>query len=112
MVAQEKLIDGIAQLKLNTRCLHAADESGGNIAKKFQQLGVDDTPENRIAYRGAMITTAGYGDVIGGVILFDETFRQTYEGKTVTDILKREGVVIGVKVDSGLQSFANSSIEQ
>jgi len=112
MISQDELVDGITQLRLNTRCLHAADESGGNIAKKFQQLGVEDTPGNRIAYRGAMITTPGYGEVIGGVILFDETFRQIYEGKTVTDILKREGVVIGVKVDSGLQPFGNSKIEQ
>src|SRR5277367_5232184 len=111
MTTQEKLVDGIKQLRLRTRCLHAADESGGNIGKKFQQLGIDDTPENHIAYRGAMITTPGYGEVIGGVILFDETFRQTYEGIAVTDILKRQGVVIGVKVDSGLQSFCNSKIE-
>src|ERR1700691_3350674 len=112
MKAQRKLTDGIARLRLATRCLHAADESGGNIAKKFKQLGVEDTAENRIAYRGAMITTAGYGEVIGGVILFDETFRQTYEGKTVTDILKQQGVVIGVKVDSGLQAFGSSKVEQ
>jgi len=91
MITYDKLIDGIVQLRLNTRCLHAADESGGNIANKFQQLGIEDSPENRIAYRGAMITTAGYGEVIGGVILFDETFRQTYEGKTVPDILNRQG---------------------
>ena len=100
------------RLRLATRCLHAADESGGNIAKKFEQLGVQDTAENRIAYRGAMITTAGYSEIIGGVILFDETFRQSYEGKTVTDILRQQGVVIGVKVDSGLQPFGNSKIEQ
>jgi fructose-bisphosphate aldolase class I len=112
MTLQDKLIDGIAQLRLRARCLHAADESGGNIAKKFQQLGVDDTPENRIAYRGAMMTTPGYGQVIGGIILFDETFRQSYEGKAVTDILKGEDVVIGVKVDAGLQPFGNSKIEQ
>ena len=112
MAARERLVDGVRQLRLGTHCLHAADESGGNIAKKFQQLGVDDTPENRIAYRGAMITTRGYGEVIGGVILFDETFRQSYEGKTVTDILKAQGVVIGVKVDAGLQAFGNSKVEQ
>ncbi|MGA2583637.1 MAG: class I fructose-bisphosphate aldolase [Tepidisphaeraceae bacterium] len=112
MTTQDKLIDGINQLRLKTRCLHAADESGGNIAKKFQQLGIDDTPENHIAYRGAMITTPGYGQVIGGVILFDETFRQSYEGKTVPSILKQEDVVMGVKVDAGLQPFGNSKIEQ
>jgi len=112
MTTQEKLMDGITQLRFTTRCLHAADESGGNIAKKFKQLGIEDTPENHIAYRGAMMTTPGYGEVIGGVILFDETFRQTYEGKSVTDILKQQNVVIGVKVDSGLQPFGNSKIEQ
>src|ERR1700722_9402388 len=98
MTAQTKLTDGIAQLRLATRCLHAADESGGNIAKKFQQLGVQDTPENRIAYRGAMFTTPGYGKVIGGAILFDETFRQVYEGSSVIKILKDQEVVVGVKV--------------
>lgn len=112
MVDQNRLIDAIKQLRFRNHCLHAADESGGNIAKKFQQLGIDDTAENRIAYRGAMITTPGYGDVIGGIILFDETFRQSYEGKAVTDILKQQGVVIGVKVDSGLQAFGNSKVEQ
>ena len=112
MTTHDKLVDGITQLRLNTRCLHAADESGGNIANKFRQLGIEDSPENRIAYRGAMITTPGYGEVIGGVILFDETFRQTYEGKTVPEILKQQGVVVGVKVDSGLQPFGASKIEQ
>src|ERR1035437_7125754 len=112
MATNDKLVDGIRRLRLQHRCLHAADESGGNIAKKFQQLGVADTAENRIAYRGAMMTTPGYGDVIGGVILFDETFRQAYEGSAVTDILKRQDVVIGVQVDSGLQSFGGSKVEQ
>jgi len=112
MTMNDKLIDAIKQINFHQRCLHAADESGGNIAKKFQQLGVADTAENRIAYRGAMITTPGYHQVIGGIILFDETFRQSYEGTAVTDILKRQGVVIGVKVDSGLQSFGGSKIEQ
>jgi fructose-bisphosphate aldolase class I len=112
MATQTKLIDAIAALRLATRCLHAADESGGNIAKKFQQLGVSDTPENRIAYRGAMFTTPGYSEVIGGTILFDETFRQSYEGNSVINILKRQDVVVGVKVDSGLQPFGSSKIEE
>jgi fructose-bisphosphate aldolase class I len=112
MKPKSKLTDTITQLRLTARCLHAADESGGNIAKKFQQLGVQDTPENRIAYRGAMFTTPGYGKVIGGTILFDETFRQTYEGNSVTSILTQQDVVIGIKVDSGLQSFGSSKIEQ
>jgi fructose-bisphosphate aldolase class I len=112
MKADGILRDTIARLRLSSRCLHAADESGGNIAKKFQQLGVQDTPENRIAYRGAMFTTPGYGAVIGGTILFDETFRQAYEGKPVTSILTQQDVVVGVKVDAGLQPFGTSKIEQ
>jgi fructose-bisphosphate aldolase class I len=112
MTAQARLTDAIAKLRLSTRCLHAADESGGNIAGKFKELGVDNTPENRIAYRGALMTTPRYGQIIGGVILFDETFRQSYEGKPVTDILTQQDVVIGVKVDAGLQPFGNSKVEQ
>ena len=106
------LTDAIAQLRLGSRCLHAADESGGNIAGKFKELGVDNTLENRIAYRGAMMTAPGYGNVIGGVILFDETFRQSYEGKAVTEILTAQDVVIGVKVDAGLKPFGDSKVEQ
>jgi fructose-bisphosphate aldolase class I len=112
MKPERILTDTIARLRLSSRCLHAADESGGNIAKKFQQLGVPDTPDNRIAYRGAMFTTSSYGSVIGGTILFDETFRQSYEGKPVTSILTQQDVVVGVKVDSGLQPFGTSKIEQ
>lgn len=112
MAFNDKLTETLKLLRFGDHCLHAADESGGNIAKKFEQLGVTDTAENRIAYRGAMFTTPGYGDVIGGVILFDETFRQSYEGMPVTDILKRQKVVIGVKVDAGLQAFGNSKVEQ
>src|SRR5580658_9854427 len=103
MTTQARLTDTIAKLNFATHCLHAADESGGNIAGKFKQLGVDNTPENRIAYRGALITTPRYDEIVGGVILFDETFRQSYEGKTVADILTQQDVVIGVKVDAGLQ---------
>ncbi len=112
MAFNEKLTETIKLLNFKSRCLHAADESGGNIAKKFEQLGVPDTPENRIAYRGAMITAPGYGEVIGGVILFDETFRQSYEGVPVTEILKRQNVVIGVKVDAGLKAFGDSKVEE
>jgi len=112
MPTQDQLTATINQLNFRTRALHAADESGGNIAKKFQQLHVDDTPENRIAYRGAMITTPGYGNVIGGIILFDETFRQSYEGRPVPALLQSQGVVMGIKVDAGLQAFGTSRIEQ
>ncbi len=59
-----------------------------------------------------MITTSGYGAVVGGVILFDETFRQSYEGRTVPAILEGEGVVMGVKVDAGLVAFGGSKVEQ
>jgi len=112
MTTQTKLTDGIAKLRLATHCLHAADESGGNIAGKFKQLGVENTAENRIAYRGALMTTPRYGEIVGGVILFDETFRQSYEGKAVTDLLTKQDVVIGVKVDAGLQPFGTSKVEQ
>ena len=54
----------------------AADESTGTIEKRFQSVGATCTEENRRAYRELLFTTAGLGEFISGVILFDETIRQ------------------------------------
>jgi fructose-bisphosphate aldolase, class I len=102
----------ISLLDLRNKGIHAADESGGNIDKKFEGFGIPKTPENRIAYRGAMITAPGYTETIGGVILFAETLKQEYEENKVVDILRDGGVIIGVKVDSGLVPFNGSRFEK
>ena len=59
----------------------AADESTGTIKKRFDSIGVESTEENRRAYRDMLFTTEGAADHISGVILFDETIRQTTDGR-------------------------------
>ena len=55
----------------------AADESSGTIEKRFDQIGLESTEDNRRAYRQLLFTTPGLGEHISGVILFDETIRQS-----------------------------------
>src|SRR5438309_7186302 len=71
----------------------AADESEGTIKKRFDSIGVESTEENRRAYRQMLFTTREMSEFISGVILFDETIRQsTSEGKPFPDVLAADGV--------------------
>lgn len=80
----------------------AADESTNTIAKRFESIGVENTEDNRRAYRELLFTAAGAEDYIGGVILFDETIRQSAsEGTPFADLLTSKGIVPGIKVDKG-----------
>src|SRR6266542_5578762 len=70
----------------------AADESSGTIEKRLKSISVPSTEENRRAYREVLFTTAGAGEFISGVILFDETIRQkTCDGRTFVKALKSKG---------------------
>lgn len=90
----------------------AADESSGTIKKRFDQIGVESTEEHRRAYRELLFTTPGLGEHISGVILFDETIRQgTDEGTSFTQILEKDGVIPGIKVDLGAKPLAFSDGE-
>jgi fructose-bisphosphate aldolase, class I len=85
----------------------AADESSGTIEKRFGQIGVESTEENRRAYRQLLFTTPGLGDHISGVILFDETIHQsTEDGTPLTEVLEKAGVIPGIKVDTGAKPLA------
>lgn len=91
----------------------AADESGGNIKKKFEKLGVEDTAENHRRYRELLFTTSGMEQYISGVILFDETIRQsTSDGVPFAKYLASKGVVPGIKVDIGLKDMDGHPGEQ
>lgn len=87
----------------------AADESFGNINKKFEKLGIPTTEENRRAYRELLFTAPGIGDYISGVILFDETIRQkSADGRTFVRVLEEAGVMPGIKVDEGTAKLDTS----
>src|SRR5215217_7450505 len=90
----------------------AADESSGTIKKRFDSIGVESTEENRRAYRDLLFTTEGVEEYISGVILFDETIRQSgADGTPFPKLLDAKGVVPGIKVDKGAKPLALSDGE-
>jgi fructose-bisphosphate aldolase class I len=85
----------------------AADESFPSIKKRFDSIGIESTEETRRAYREMLFTAPGAADYISGVILFDETIRQsTATGERFVDAMKRQGVLPGIKVDTGSKPLA------
>ncbi len=85
----------------------AADESGPTIKKRFDSIKVESTEENRRRYREILFTTIGIEKNIGGVILFDETLRQsTKDGIPFAKLLDSRGIVPGIKVDKGAKALA------
>jgi fructose-bisphosphate aldolase, class I len=91
----------------------AADESDGTIKKRFDSIRVESTEETRRAYRDLLFTTDGAGDHISGVILFDETIRQSAaDGTPFPKLLESQGIIPGIKVDKGAKALANAPGEQ
>ena len=87
----------------------AADESDGTIKKRFDTIGVESTEENRRAYRELLFATEGVEEFISGVILFDETIRQSAaDGTPFPKLLESRGIIPGIKVDKGAKPLANA----
>jgi len=87
----------------------AADESSGTIEKRFSSIEVESTEENRRAYRDLLFTTPGASEFISGVILFDETLRQSSaDGTPFAELLSNQGIVPGIKVDKGAKPLAGA----
>ena len=91
----------------NGKGILAADESSPTIKKRFDSIGAESTEENRRRYREMLFTTEGAADYIGGVILFDETIRQsTSDGVDFSEYLSDLGMIPGIKVDKGAKALA------
>lgn len=85
----------------------AADESDPTIAKRFEAIGVESTEEGRRAYRDMLFSTEGLEEFISGVILFDETIRQSSaNGRPFPQLLSSKGIIPGIKVDKGAKPLA------
>lgn len=98
-----------ANLMLAKKGILAADESGGSIHKKFEQLSIDDTYENRRDYRNIFFTTPHLEKYVNGIILFDETTKQRADnGQNFVDFLTARRIIPGIKVDRGLTKFKDS----
>lgn len=85
----------------------AIDESTPTIKKRFDTIDLESTEENRRAYRNLLITNPGGKEFISGMILYDETMRQaTNDGTPFAKALIDQGIMPGIKVDTGAKDFA------
>ena len=91
----------------------AIDESMPTIKKRFDSIKVESTEENRRAYRDLLITAPGGGEFISGMILFDETIRQsTSAGVPFPKALIDQGIMPGIKVDAGAKNLPGHAGEK
>ena len=97
------------QLAASGKGILAADESGGSIHKKFESMHIPDDYQHRRDYRNLFFTTDGLEKYVNGVILFDETARQTADdGRDFVKFLTSKGIIPGIKVDKGLANMPGS----
>lgn len=97
MVDNNKLYPTAQQLVAPEKGILAADESTGTMEKRLVAINVPSTEENRKAYREILFSTPEMEKFISGVILYEETL---FQG--LGEILKNKGVLVGIKVDQGM----------
>jgi len=86
----------------------AADESTKTIQKRFDKIGISSNPETNLVYRQMLFTAPGVEKFISGVILYDETIRQsTSNGVSIPKLLSDKGIIPGIKVDKGIKDIPN-----
>ena len=101
---KEILEDNAKLLASKGKGILAVDESTGTVGKRLAGIGVENTEDNRQAYRGMLFTTEGLGQYISGAILFEETLYQKHvDGELMVDKLTNQGILPGIKVDKGLK---------
>src|SRR6202012_5697913 len=104
----EELISTAAALMAGDKGLLAMDESTGTANKRFEEAGIPQTIEYRRAYRELIVTTPNLGNCLSGAILYDETiYQSTEKGVLFVDVLKKAGIIPGIKVDEGTVDLAN-----
>jgi fructose-bisphosphate aldolase class I len=91
----------------------AADESIATLTRRFDPFGIRSTEQSRRAYREMLFTTKGAAEFISGAILYDETIRQKSSGGTpLAEVLLSQGIVPGIKVDTGAEPLAGGPEEK
>ena len=91
----------------------AADESTGTMGKRLKSVNVECTEKNRLHFRETLFSSSAMKTSISGVILFDETLRQTSSsGISIPELIKKSGSIPGIKVDKGAKLLAGSDNEK
>jgi len=102
-----ELRETAAAMVLPGKGLLACDESTGTVGKRLEANGMENIEENRMVWRNLLFTTPEIGKYISGAILFEETlFQNDPAGKPFVDVLKANGIIPGIKVDTGLKPLA------
>ena len=97
----------------NGKGILAADESTGTMTKRLESVNVTSSPENRLLFRETLFSSEGMSNCIGGVILYDETIKQTTSSKkTVPELISSSNAMAGIKVDTGAKTLAGSPGEK
>ncbi|WP_415304159.1 class I fructose-bisphosphate aldolase [Candidatus Pelagibacter sp. Uisw_090] len=97
----------------NGKGILAADESTGTMTKRLEAINVPSSSKNRLLFRETLFSSEGMKNYIGGVILYDETIKQTSNSnKTIPDLISSSGAVPGIKVDTGAKVLAGSPEEK
>lgn len=97
----------VSQLLVPTKGILAADESTGTIKKRLEKIGLESNPDTNSAYRKMLFTTPALEQYLSGIILFDETIRQSIDGVSVPKYLANKGIIPGIKVDKGVVPLSN-----
>ncbi len=97
----------------NGKGILAADESTGTMTKRLNSVRVESNAQNRLLFRETLFSSSSMKNCIGGVILYDETIKQSSSlGKKVTELISDSNAVPGIKVDTGAKTLANSPEEK
>jgi len=100
---KEELLSTVKALTTPGKGILAMDESNGTCGLRLQSIGVENTEDNRKRWRSALLGTNGLGEYCGGAIMFTETlYQDSTDGKKMVDLAKGNGVIPGIKVDTGL----------
>ena len=103
------LASNAATLVVDGKGILAADETVPTLTRRFDALGIRSTEQSRRTYREMLFTAPGAAEFISGVILQDETIRQRSSGGTpMAQLLSNEGILPGIKVDTGAKPLASS----
>ena len=96
----------------NGKGILAADESNETMTKRLQSVNVESNSENRLKFRHTLFSSKSMKTCIGGVILYDETIKQEFSSKKISELISETGAVPGIKVDTGAKTLTNSPEEK
>jgi len=102
-VHKEELLATVKAMTQPGKGILAMDESNKTCGARLEKIGVENTETNRMRYRELLLGTKGLGEYCGGAIMYEETlFQATTDGKTMVKLCEENGVIPGIKVDTGL----------